>query len=111
MPTVPNPKYADLSGFGVAALVLVSILLIVKYAKGFIANISVLLGSVIGAIVATLFGFMTFEKVGKAAWVDIVLPFHFGLPQFDPILILTMALIMIVVMIESTGICSSRSAK
>jgi uric acid transporter len=103
MPTVPNPKYADLSGFGVAALVLVSILLIVKYAKGFIANISVLLGIVIGAVVASITGLMTYEKVGKAAWVDIVLPFHFGMPQFDPVLILTMTLIMIVVMIESTG--------
>ena len=46
---------------------------------------------------------MTFEKVGNAPWVDIVLPFHFGMPKFDPILILTMSLIMIVVMIESTG--------
>jgi uracil-xanthine permease len=103
VPSVPNPKYADLGGLGIAALVLVSILLIVKYGRGFIANISVLLGIVIGAVVATLFGFMTFEKVGNAAWVDIVLPFHFGMPQFDPILILTMSLIMIVVMIESTG--------
>ncbi|HEY9224570.1 MAG TPA: nucleobase:cation symporter-2 family protein [Variovorax sp.] len=103
LPTVPNPRYADLTGFGVAALVLVSILLIVKYAKGFIANISVLLGIVIGAVVATAMGIMTYEKVGKAPWFDVVLPFHFGMPQFDPILILTMTLIMIVVMIESTG--------
>jgi uracil-xanthine permease len=103
LPTVPNPKYADLTGFGVAALVLVSILLIVKYAKGFIANISVLLGIAIGGVVATAMGIMTYEKVGKAPWFDVVLPFHFGMPQFDPILILTMTLIMIVVMIESTG--------
>ncbi|MGJ7544703.1 nucleobase:cation symporter-2 family protein [Variovorax sp. LT1R16] len=103
MPTMPNPKYADLTGLGVAALVLVSILLIVKYAKGFIANISVLLGIVIGAVVASVMGIMTYEKVGKAPWFDIVLPFHFGMPAFDPILILTMTLIMIVVMIESTG--------
>ena len=103
VPSVPNPKYADLSGVGIAALVLVSILLIVKYAKGFIANISVLLGIAIGGVVATLMGIMTFEKVGKAAWFDLVLPFHFGMPQFDPILILTMTLIMVVVMIESTG--------
>ena len=103
VPSVPNPKYADLSGVGIAALVLVSILLIVKYAKGFIANISVLLGITIGGVVATLMGIMTFEKVGKAAWFDLVLPFHFGMPQFDPILILTMTLIMVVVMIESTG--------
>ena len=103
LPTVPNPRYADLTGVGIAALVLVSILLIVKFAKGFIANISVLLGIVIGAVVATAMGIMTFEKVGKAAWVDVVLPFHFGMPQFDPFLIFTMTLVMIVVMIESTG--------
>jgi len=49
---MPNPKYADLSGVGIASLVLVSILLISKFAKGFVANISVLLGIVIGAVVA-----------------------------------------------------------
>ena len=103
VPTIPNPKYAELTSVGIAGLVLVSILLIVKYAKGFIANISVLLGIVIGAVVATLTGIMTFEKVGQAAWVDVVLPFAFGMPKFDPILILTMTMIMIVVMIESTG--------
>ncbi len=103
MPTVPNPRYAELTGVGISALVLVSILLIVKYAKGFVANISVLLGIVVGGIAATAMGLMTFEKVGKAAWVDVVLPFHFGMPQFDPLLILTMTLVMIVVMIESTG--------
>src|SRR5688572_5318472 len=103
VPSVPNPKYADLTGLGISALVLVSVLLIVKYAKGFVANISVLLGIVIGGVVSALTGFMTFEKVARAQWFDVVLPFHFGMPQFDPILILTMTLIMIVVMIESTG--------
>ena len=103
MPTVPNPRYADLSGVGISALVLVSILLIARFAKGFIANISVLLGIVIGAVVAAAMGLMTFEKVGKAPWLDIVLPMEIATPIFDPILILTMTLVMIVVMIESTG--------
>ncbi len=100
---LPNPKYADLTGVGVAALVLVSILLIAKYARGFLANISVLLGISIGAVVATAMGLMNFDKVSKAAWFDVVLPFQFGMPVFDPVLILTMTLVMIVVMIESTG--------
>ena len=39
----------------------------------------------------------------QAAWFDIVLPFHFGMPRFDIMMILTMSLIMVVVMIESTG--------
>jgi NCS2 family nucleobase:cation symporter-2 len=101
--SVPNPKYAQLSHIGIAAIVLVSILLIAKYARGFVANISVLLGIVIGGVVATAAGLMTFDKVGKAGWFDLVLPFEIAAPVFDPILILTMTLVMIVVMIESTG--------
>jgi len=103
LPKMPNPKYADLTGVGIAALVLASILLISKYAKGFIANISVLLGIIIGGVAATAMGLMNFDKVGKAEWFGIVAPFSFGMPTFDPILILTMTLVMIVVMIESTG--------
>ncbi len=103
LPNLPNPKYADLTGIGIAALVLVSILLISKYARGFVANISVLLGIVIGAVVATAMGLMNFDKVAKADWVGVVLPFSFGTPTLDPVLILTMTLVMIVVMIESTG--------
>jgi NCS2 family nucleobase:cation symporter-2 len=100
---VPNPKYADLGGVGIAALVLASILLIAKYGKGFVANISVLLGIVVGGAVSVAFGFMNFDKVAKASWFDLVLPFGIAAPVFDPVLILTMTLVMVVVMIESTG--------
>nr|WP_326528462.1 nucleobase:cation symporter-2 family protein [Rhodoferax sp.] len=101
--SVPNPKYADLGGVGIAALVLASILLISKFGKGFLSNISVLLGIVIGGAVATSMGLMNFDKVAKAEWFALVLPLQFGMPVFDPVLILTMSLVMIVVMIESTG--------
>ena len=80
-----------------------SILLIAKYAKGFVSNISVLLGIVIGGLIATAMGLMNFDKVSKAGWFDLVLPFEIATPVFDPILIATMTLVMIVVMIESTG--------
>ena len=102
-PTVPNPRYAALSGLGISVIVLATILLIARFTRGFIANISVLLGIVVGGVVATAAGMMNFDKVGKAPWFDIVLPFHFGVPVFDPVMILTMSLVMIVVMIESTG--------
>ena len=88
---------------GVAAFVLVAILLMVRYAKGFVANIAVLLGIIIGCLVALGLGKMSFDKVAKAPWVDVVTPFAFGMPSFDPLMILTMTLVMIVVMIESTG--------
>ena len=103
LPTVPNPRYADLTGVGIAGIVLVSILLIAKFCKGFLANIAVLLGIVVGAVITSLMGMMTFEKVARADWVDVVLPFHFGMPKFDFWMILTMVLVMIVILIESTG--------
>lgn len=101
--TVDNPLYAQPTHIVIASTVLASILLIAKYAKGFVANISVLLGIVIGGIIATLMGLMNFDKVSQAGWFDLVLPFEIATPVFDPILIATMTLVMIVVMIESTG--------
>ncbi|MCB2019476.1 MAG: purine permease [Burkholderiaceae bacterium] len=103
IPMIDNPNYGDLGHMAVAAFVLVIVLLLVKFAKGFFANISVLLGIIAGCILAFGMGQMNFDKVGKAAWVDIVTPLAFGMPTFDPVMVLTMSLVMIVVMIESTG--------
>jgi len=103
IPMVDNPAYGALDNMAIAAVVLMFILLLVKFSKGFIANISVLLGIVGGCAVAMAMGKMNFDKVASAHWFDIVTPFAFGLPTFDPVMILTMTLVMIVVMIESTG--------
>jgi uric acid transporter len=103
IPMVDNPAYGALDNMAIAGAVLVFILLLVKYCKGFIANISVLLGLVAGCALALAMGKMNFDKVAKAHWFDVVTPFAFGPPTFDPVMILTMTLVMIVVMIESTG--------
>jgi NCS2 family nucleobase:cation symporter-2 len=103
VPMVNNPNYGALDNMAVAAAVLVFILLLVKYTKGFIANISVLLGIIAGCVIAVAMGKMNFDKVAKAHWFDVVTPFAFGMPTFDIVMILTMTLVMIVVMIESTG--------
>ena len=103
IPMVNNANYGALDNMAVAAAVLVFILLLVKYGKGFIANISVLLGIVAGCVVAALMGKLNLDKVAKAHWFDVVTPFAFGPPSFDVVMILTMTLVMIVVMIESTG--------
>lgn len=101
--TVSNPNYASLQNMGVSALVLVSILLIAKFGKGFVSNIAVLLGIVVGGVAAAALGMMHFDKIGEAGWFALITPFHFGVPVFDPVMIITMTLVMIVVMIESTG--------
>jgi NCS2 family nucleobase:cation symporter-2 len=99
----PNPAFGQLTGLAIALFVLVTILSLIKWGKGFVANVAVLLGIIAGAVVAAALGLMHFEKVGTAAWFAIVLPFHFGVPQFHLIPILTMCIVMVVVMIESIG--------
>jgi NCS2 family nucleobase:cation symporter-2 len=100
---IPNPAFGQLTGLGIALFVLIVILCLIRYGQGFVSNVAVLLGIVAGAILATLLGIMTFDKVGTAHWFDVVIPFHFGIPTFHPIPIITMCVVMIVVMIESLG--------
>ena len=102
-PRVQNPAYAPLGNIAISAIVLVAILAIAKFGRGFVANIAVLLGIIIGGVIAVALGKMHFDKVGEAAWFGMITPFHFGMPTFDLVMILTMTLVMIVVMIESTG--------
>lgn len=98
-----NPLYADPANIGISAVVLVAILLVARFGRGFVANIAVLIGIIVGAVLTAILGQMHFDRAADAAWLGIVTPFHFGMPLFDPVMILTMVMVMIVVMIESTG--------
>jgi NCS2 family nucleobase:cation symporter-2 len=103
IPMIDNPAYGALDNLAVSGAVLVFILLLVRYGRGFVANISVLLGIVAGCVAAIGLGKMHFDKVATAPWFDVVTPFAFGMPTFDVVMILTFAVVMVVVMIESTG--------
>ena len=100
---VGNPDYGDPVFLGLSLFVLALILLVNKFCRGFIANISVLLGIVAGFAIAAATGHVSFDGVRAAPWVGIVAPFHFGLPHFDPLAIATMVTVMFVTFIESTG--------
>jgi len=100
-PTLPG--YGEPSHLGIAALVLVVILLLTKYAGGLLRHAAVLAGIAAGCVVAALLGKMSFAKVASADWVSPVMPFAFGWPSFDFVAVVTMSIVMIVVMIESTG--------
>jgi NCS2 family nucleobase:cation symporter-2 len=101
--TMDNPAYAPVANILLSLIVLGVVVGIARYGRGFLSNIAVLMGIVVGGIIAAALGMMNFQHVAGAAWFAPIAPFHFGLPIFDPILILTMTLVMIVVMIESTG--------
>ena len=101
--TMENPAYAPVSNIILSLIVLGIIIGIARYARGFVSNIAVLLGIVVGGVIAAALGMMHFEKVAEAAWFAPITPFHFGTPIFQPVWIATMTLVMIVSLIESTG--------
>ena len=100
---MPNPNYGAPLHLAVASIVLLFILAITKFVKGFFSNISVLLGIIFGMIIAIFLGKVSFVGIEEASWVAIVKPFQFGFPTFDLMAILTMCLVMVVVMVESLG--------
>ena len=109
-PTIPgpagpiaNPAYGAPIHLAIAAFVLIFILLITKFVKGFLANVAVLAGIIVGTLVAMFLGKVSFGGIHEASWVAIVRPFQFGLPKFNLVATLTMCIVMIVVMVESLG--------
>ncbi len=100
---VGNPDYGDPLFLGLSLLVLTLILMINKFGRGFVSNIAVLLGIVVGFAIAFGLGRVDLDGVAAAPWVGFVMPFHFGMPHFDPLSIATMVIVMFVTFIESTG--------
>lgn len=98
-----SPAFGEPTNLLIAVVVLLAILLINKYLKGFLANISVLLGMVIGFLLALPFGLVDFSGIGRAAWFAPVRPFAFGMPTFDVAAIASLCLVMVVIMVESLG--------
>ncbi len=87
-----------------AAGTLLFVVLIERFAPRAVARVSVLLGLLVGTLVALpVPGMVDWSAVGEAAWVGVVTPFHFGLPTFEPVAVLSMIIVGIVIMTETTG--------
>jgi len=98
-----NKNYGSLEFLALAGIVLLVILLVNKYFKGFIANISILIGLLIGMIIAFPLGLVNLSGLSAASWLRFDTPFFYGLPKFDVGAIIAMILVMLVTMVESTG--------
>lgn len=101
-----SPDFASPMHLFLAGITLAIIIFIYRYGRrgsGFLSNISVLIGLICGTIVAVLLGQVDFMEVEKAAWIGVVTPFSFGFPTFDVGSIVSMVIVMIVCMVETTG--------
>ncbi|GEN32196.1 xanthine permease [Cerasibacillus quisquiliarum] len=96
--------FGSLTNIGLAFGTLLLIILIYKYTKGFTRSIAILLGMTGGTIVAFFLGKVDFSPVKEASVFHMIQPFYFGTPTVEWSAVLTMILVAIVSLVESTGV-------
>ncbi|HZG70013.1 MAG TPA: nucleobase:cation symporter-2 family protein, partial [Chondromyces sp.] len=99
-----SPDFGSVTNIALAFGTLLLIIGIYRFFNGFIRSIAVLLGLVVGTFVAFLLGKVDFSPVQEASWFHIATPFYFGAPTFEWTAILTMILVALVSLVESTGV-------
>ncbi|WP_455427097.1 nucleobase:cation symporter-2 family protein [Dryocola sp. LX212] len=101
-----NMKAADWgapSNIGLAALTLGVILLLNRIGWSSITRIAVLAAMIVGTLVAVVTGKADFSGVLNGSWVAMPTMFAFGTPVFDSAAILSMFLIVLVLLTETTA--------
>lgn len=101
---VGSPQFGDSRNLLLSFGVLFFILFVYRFSKGFIRAISILLGLIFGTVVSYFMGLVDLTPLVNASWLHMVQPFYFGVPTFEIGPILTMILVAIVSMVESTGV-------
>lgn len=89
-----------LLGFGT----LLFILAIFRFFNGFIRSIAILLGILAGTLAASFMGMVDFSAVKEASWFHLPKLFFIETPEFHVMPIVTMTLVAIVSLVESTGV-------
>ncbi|MHC6178191.1 nucleobase:cation symporter-2 family protein [Glutamicibacter endophyticus] len=95
--------YGSLANIGLAGLTLLIVLLLSKVGNAAISRLSILLAIVIGTVVAAVVGMADFSKVGEGAIFAVPQPLAFGMPVFEIGGIISMTIVVLVILTETTA--------
>ena len=93
---------ADPANLAMATFVLVLVVILVQWRKGIFSAAAIVIGMMVGYVVALAFGWISFEAVKNAEIVAIPQPLHFGL-AFPISGIIGMSIAYLVTIVESSG--------
>jgi uric acid transporter len=96
-----NPDYLSPTNL-VLSLVTLALVLVMSSVRA-LARLAVLLGLVLGTLVAFVVGRTSLDGVGDASVVAVPTPFAFGTPLFEVGAIVAMVVVMVVIMVETTA--------
>ncbi|MEU0267313.1 nucleobase:cation symporter-2 family protein [Nocardioides sp. NPDC006303] len=97
------PDYGSMTNIAYAGLTLLIILVISRVFQGAISRLSILIGIVVGTVIATVAGRADFSSVGESDLVALPPVLHFGGPTFEVGAIVSMTIVVLVIMTETTA--------
>jgi NCS2 family nucleobase:cation symporter-2 len=95
--------FGSVANIGLAALTLALVLGLSKIGVTAVSRLSILLAMVIGTLFAVAVGMADFSQVGNGPILAFPQPFFFGVPQFDIAAIISMLIVVIVILTETTA--------
>ena len=102
VPAIGTPEYGSLQNWSVALVVIFTTLGFKFFTRGLLSIAAVLIGLIVGYIVAFSLGMVSFSNVGKAAAFALPDPFHFGF-EFSVAAVLGFCLMAFISAIETVG--------
>ncbi|MBT2519532.1 nucleobase:cation symporter-2 family protein [Arthrobacter sp. ISL-28] len=97
------PNYGSVANIGLAAATMAIVLLLSKVGNAAISRLSILLAMVLGTVIAFIFGMADFSKVGQGDVVAFPTPFAFGPPTFEIAAIISMLIVILVTLTETSA--------
>ncbi|NLU65943.1 nucleobase:cation symporter-2 family protein [Streptomyces sp. HNM0574] len=95
--------FGSMPNLALAAFTLVVILLVQRFGRGFLRQVALLVGLFAGTLAAIPFGKADLGAIRDAPIAALPQPFHFGAPEFQPAAILSLCIVMLVLMTESSA--------
>jgi NCS2 family nucleobase:cation symporter-2 len=98
----PGAVYGSPLNLGIAAFVLVTVIMLVQFGKGIVSAAAVVIGMFIGYVACASLGMIDFSQVSNAPVFALPQPLHYGM-SFPVAGIVAMAIAYLVTMVETTG--------
>ena len=98
-----SPEFGSVANIGLAALTFAIVLLLSKLGSASISRLSILLAMVVGTLIAWALGMADFSKVTEGPMFAFPTPFHFGMPTFHIAAILSMCIVIMVTLVETSA--------
>ncbi|MBB5700565.1 xanthine permease [Ochrobactrum daejeonense] len=98
-----SPEFGSMANIGLAGLTLIIVLILSKMGNATISRLSILLAMVIGTAIAWALGMTDFSRVSEGSIMAMPEIFHFGMPVFSLAATLSMFIVIMVTLVETSA--------